>query len=71
MKDRKHQRENRRWKHREKGLEKNNLFGIKDMTAYNAVQRIRLESWLWSSWHKRIGRISAARIIEWFFIAHF
>ena len=42
MKDRKRQRENRRWKHREEGLEKTNIFGIKDMTAYNAVQRMRL-----------------------------
>ncbi len=42
MKDRKRQRENRRLKHREVGLEKTNIFGIKDMTAYNAVQRIRL-----------------------------
>ena len=42
MKNRKRQRENRRWKHREDGLEKTNIFAIKDMTAYNAVQRIRL-----------------------------
>ncbi len=42
MKDRKRQRENRRRKHREEGLEKKNIFGVKDMTAYNAVQRIRI-----------------------------
>ena len=42
MKDRKRQRENRRRKHREEGLEKTNSFGVKDMTAYNAVQRIRI-----------------------------
>ena len=41
MKDRKRQRENRRRKHREEGLEKKNIFGVKDVTAYNAVQRIR------------------------------
>lgn len=42
MKDRERQRTNRRLKHREEGLEKKNIFGVKDMTAYNAVQRIRL-----------------------------
>lgn len=42
MKDRERQRANRRLKHKEEGLEKKNIFGVKDMTAYNAVQRIRL-----------------------------
>lgn len=42
MKDRRRQRENRRLKHREEGLEKRNTYGVKDLTAYNAVQRIRL-----------------------------
>ena len=42
MKDRKRQRENRRREHREEGFEKKNIFGVKDMTAYNAVQRIRI-----------------------------
>lgn len=42
MKNRERQRENRRLKHREEGLEKKNIFGAKDLTAYNAVQRMRL-----------------------------
>ena len=42
MKDRKRQRENRRLKHREEGLEKRNTYGAKDLTAYNAVWRMRL-----------------------------
>ena len=42
MKNRQRQRENRRLKHKEEGLEKRNILGAKDLTAYNAVQRMRM-----------------------------
>ena len=41
MKDRKRQRENRRKKHQEASLDRRNGFGANDLTAYNAVNRIR------------------------------
>ncbi len=41
MRDRKKQRENRRKKHHEEKLDKRNKCGVKDLTAYNAVQQIR------------------------------
>lgn len=40
MKNRKRQRENRRKGHEEL-LGKNNLYGFRDLTPYNAVRRIR------------------------------
>ena len=39
--DRKQQRANRRKKHHEQSLERRNDYGAKDLTAYNAVNRIR------------------------------
>ena len=44
MKDRKRQRENRRKKHPEASLDRRNGFGAHDLTAYNAVNRIRCGS---------------------------
>lgn len=45
MRDRERQRRNRRLKHMyqklEKMIEKENAYGAKDLTAYNAVERIR------------------------------
>ncbi len=45
MRDRERQRRNRRLKHMyqklEKKIEKENAYGAKDLTAYNAVERIR------------------------------
>lgn len=41
MKNRTRQRENRRKKHYEEKLSRRNAYGNKDMTAYNAVERIR------------------------------
>lgn len=45
MSSRERQRRNRRLKHMyqklEKRIEKNNAYGAKDLTAYNAVQQIR------------------------------
>ena len=38
--DRKQQRANRRKKHHEQALERRNDYGAKDLTAYNAVNRI-------------------------------
>lgn len=42
MKDRTRQRKNRHLKPVEERLEIKNIFGAKDLTAYNAVQRKRL-----------------------------
>lgn len=41
MRDRKKQRELRRQRKREEGIGRENFYGNKDLTAYNAVQRIR------------------------------
>lgn len=41
MKNRKRQRENLRIKQREERIDKRNDYGVKDLTAYNAVQQIR------------------------------
>ena len=41
MKNRKRQRENRRNKTMEERPDKCNAYGVKDLTAYNAVQQIR------------------------------
>ena len=41
MKDRKRQRENRRIKNREELLEKRDLCGVKDLTPYNAVLKMK------------------------------
>lgn len=41
MKNRKRQRENHRKKVAEEHLDKCNTYGVKDLTAYNAVERIR------------------------------
>lgn len=41
MKNRIKQRANRKLKIREEALDKRNCCGIKDLTAYNAVQQIR------------------------------
>lgn len=41
MKNRKRQRENRRNKTMEEHPDKCNAYGVKDLTAYNAVQQIR------------------------------
>lgn len=41
LKDRKRQRENRRIKQREERIDKRNNYGVKDLTAYNAVRQIR------------------------------
>lgn len=43
MKSRNRQRENRRIKHLEECLDKRNEYGIKDLTAYNAVKQIVTE----------------------------
>ncbi|MDO5765683.1 MAG: hypothetical protein Q4P84_08300 [Elusimicrobiales bacterium] len=40
MKNRTRQRENRKLKKKEEKLDKVNGCGVKDLTAYNAVQRI-------------------------------
>ena len=41
LKSRKRQRENRRAKQREECIDKRNDYGIKDLTAYNAVLQIK------------------------------
>ena len=45
MRDRERQRRNRRLKHMyqklEKKIEKETAYGAKDLTAYNAIERIR------------------------------
>lgn len=41
MRDRKRQRENRRKKHFEEAVDKRNGCGMKDLTPYNAVRKIR------------------------------
>lgn len=41
MKNRERQRANRRKRVREERLDKCNAYGVKDLTAYNAVQQIR------------------------------
>lgn len=41
MKDRKRQRENRRIKNREELLDKRDQCGVKDLTPYNAVLRMK------------------------------
>lgn len=43
MKDRKKQRENRRLKSKEDLLDKRNGFGIRDLTAYNAVLQMKTD----------------------------
>ena len=40
MKNRKRQRENRRFKHKEERLEKYDGWGHKDLTPYNAIRQI-------------------------------
>ena len=40
MKNREKQRENRRQKSREEAIERHNKCGVKDLTAFNAVNRI-------------------------------
>ena len=40
MKNREKQRENRRKKYREEAIERHNNCGVKDLTAFNAVNRI-------------------------------
>lgn len=40
LKDRKKQRENRRLKHKEERIDKYNIFGLKDLTTYNALLQI-------------------------------
>ena len=41
MRNRERQRRNRKMKRLEKRLEKQNAYGAKDLTAYNAVEQIR------------------------------
>lgn len=41
MKNRERQRENRKQKQQEELLEKRNCMGYKDLTAYNAVAKIK------------------------------
>ncbi len=41
MRDRARQRRNRRIKHREELLEKRDICGVKDLTPYNAVLRMK------------------------------
>ena len=41
MKDRKKQRENRKLKHKEEMIDKQNSFGNKDLTPYNTVLQMR------------------------------
>ena len=41
MKDRKRQRANRKLKPREDALDRRNSYGVKDLTPYNAVLKIR------------------------------
>ena len=41
MKNRERQRANRRKKVAEERLDKRNAYGVKDLTAYNALQQIR------------------------------
>lgn len=41
MKNRKRQRDNRRIKQQEERIDKRNNYGVKDLTAYNAVRQIR------------------------------
>ncbi len=41
MRNRERQRRNRKLKRLEKRLEKQNAYGAKDLTAYNAVEQIR------------------------------
>lgn len=40
MRDRKRQRELRRQQRKEENLDRRNLYGVKDLTAYNAVRQI-------------------------------
>ncbi len=42
VKNREKQRANRRAKHQEEMLDKRNACGVKDLTAYNAVARMKL-----------------------------
>ena len=41
MKNRDRQRKNRKLKHKEERIDKRNAYGVKDLTAYNAVEQIR------------------------------
>ena len=41
MKDRKRQRENRKLKHKEELIDRRNLCGVRDLTAYNAILQIK------------------------------
>ena len=41
MKNRNKQRENRRKKNSEEVLDRNNSYGVKDLTAFNAVMKIK------------------------------
>lgn len=41
MRDRKKQRELKRQRKKEEGIGRENCYGYKDLTAYNAVQQIR------------------------------
>lgn len=41
MKNRDRQRKNRKLKQKEERIDKRNACGVKDLTAYNAVQQIR------------------------------
>ena len=41
MKNRQKQRENRRTKHYEEKLDTHNGYGVKDLTAYNAVIKMK------------------------------
>ena len=41
MKKRNKQRENRRTKHYEEKLDTHNGYGVKDLTAYNAVMKMK------------------------------
>ncbi len=41
MKNRERQRANRRLRRQEERIDRRNAYGAKDLTAYNAVQRLR------------------------------
>ena len=41
MKNRDRQRKNRRLKQMEERIDKRNAYGVRDLTAYNAVEQIR------------------------------
>lgn len=56
MKSRKRQRENRRAKQREERIDKRNDYGIKDLTAYNAVLQIKTNGKA-NIWHSTVAGI--------------